>query len=189
MIKKKENDVKKLKNRIDETNSSPGLNRFRAAAIACLARRPYSAFELKQKLKQKGASCETAALVVDSLVEVGLLDEEKLAEAIIFERKNYTLKGRSYIRAELQRRGVNRDLIDQSLENEYTDEEETAALIKYLHKEASSFPTQIEADEQRKKKFIYTLMRRAAGRGFPSAKIYTLFEEGKINLLDNKLGK
>lgn len=187
MIKNK--DVKKLNNRTEKTNSSPGQNRFRAVAVAYLARRPYSAFELKQKLKQKGASVETADLVVKFLVEEGLLNEEKLVEAIIFERKNYTLKGRSYIRAELQRRGVNRDLIDQSLENHYTDEEETAVLIRYLHKEASSFSAQIEADEQKRKKFFFTLMRRAAGRGFPNARIYALFEEGKINLLDNKLVK
>lgn len=88
-------------------------------AIDALSRRRMSAKELQHKLKEKGMDDEVAEYCVSHLQDLGYIDDEAYASAIVrhYAGKGY---GRGRIRAELAHRGVPRDYWDSALE-EYPD--------------------------------------------------------------------
>lgn len=94
--------------------SSLALTRGRALEL--LSRRPMSAKELYDKLLRKGEPETNAAAAVRWLLDNRLLDDESYAAAVT---RHYAAKGygAGRIRTELRRRGVERELWDEALEN------------------------------------------------------------------------
>ena len=80
-----------------------------------LSRRPMSEKELIDKLIRKGEDEETAADCARWLRENGFLDDESYAAAVA---RHYAAKGYGpgRVRAELSRRGVDRELWDGTIE-------------------------------------------------------------------------
>jgi len=91
--------------------SRRALSRERALAI--VSRRPHSCKELRDKLTQKGEDETDADYCVEWLREHGFLDDARYAAQIVrhYAGKNY---GAGRIRAELSRRGIDRDLWDEA---------------------------------------------------------------------------
>jgi regulatory protein len=87
----------------------------RQSALALLARREHSAFELRRKLLDKGHGPAEADQVLTGLIRDKLLSDERYAEAYIRSRvlKGY---GPHYIAAALRERGVSQELIQQSVD-------------------------------------------------------------------------
>ncbi len=90
-------------------------NQVRQKAIQLLARREHSRFELQQKLQQRDYPIELIQQQLTQLVEQGLLSDERFVEHYIRARSN---KGYGPIRiaAELQQRGITRELIEHFIE-------------------------------------------------------------------------
>lgn len=86
----------------------------REMALEILSRRPMSRQELKTKLLRKGESEDTAEYCATWLCENGLIDDESYASAVA---RHYAAKGygQGRIRSELFRRGVERELWDNAL--------------------------------------------------------------------------
>ncbi len=78
----------------------------REAGLRILTRNQKSVHELEQALIKKGAAVEVATAVVQRFIDVELLDDARLAKAIVNTR--VALKGESAraIRRELDRRGL-----------------------------------------------------------------------------------
>ena len=93
--------------------SASALARNRAMEL--LSRRPMSEKELVDKLIRKGEDQETAADCARWLREKGFLDDESYAAAVA---RHYAAKGYGpgRVRAELSRRGVDRELWDGTIE-------------------------------------------------------------------------
>ena len=93
--------------------SASALARNRAMEL--LSRRPMSEKELIDKLIRKGEDEETAADCARWLRENGFLDDESYAAAVA---RHYAAKGYGpgRVRAELSRRGVDRELWDGTIE-------------------------------------------------------------------------
>ena len=93
--------------------SASALARNRAMEL--LSRRPMSEKELIDKLIRKGEDEETAADCARWLRENGFLNDESYAAAVA---RHYAAKGYGpgRVRAELSRRGVDRELWDDTLE-------------------------------------------------------------------------
>lgn len=87
----------------------------REKALELLSRRPMSRQELKSKLIQKGEDEEIAEYCASWLCDNGLLNDEDYAAAVT---RHYAAKGYGpgRIRSELSRRGVERELWDDALE-------------------------------------------------------------------------
>ena len=87
----------------------------RNRAMELLSRRPMSEKELIDKLTRKGEDEETAADCARWLRENGFLNDESYAAAVA---RHYAAKGYGpgRVRAELSRRGVDRELWDDTLE-------------------------------------------------------------------------
>ena len=87
----------------------------RNLAMELLSRRPMSEKELVDKLIRKGEDQETAADCARWLREKGFLDDESYAAAVA---RHYAAKGYGpgRVRAELSRRGVDRELWDDTIQ-------------------------------------------------------------------------
>lgn len=83
-------------------------------AIQMLSLRPLSCRELRDKLLQKGADPEIAEYCPQRLTEMGLMDDAAYAASLA---RHYASRGygAGRIRAELARRGIERELWDDAL--------------------------------------------------------------------------
>lgn len=84
---------------------------LRLAAMNLLARREYSAEELRQKLLQKSSDQQLIKQVIQSLIDDGLQSDERFAEAFTRMRLNQG-KGSLKVRLELKQKGIASRLID-----------------------------------------------------------------------------
>ena len=84
-------------------------------ASGYLSYRPLSGRELKDKLLRRGMDEETADYCVEKLTDTGLMDDGSYAVSVA---KRYASKGygAGRIKAELARRGIDRELWDDALE-------------------------------------------------------------------------
>ena len=89
-------------------------------AIRLLARREYSRFELSSRLAAKGHDAGEVQTCLDDLAARGLQSDTRFAESFLrsrLQRGQGTLK----LRSELQRRGIDRELIGNTLANAEVD--------------------------------------------------------------------
>lgn len=88
----------------------------RDRCIEMLSRRRMSRKELIDKLLRKGESEDIAEFCADWLEEKGFLDDESYAAAVArhYANKGY---GAGRVRSELHRRGVERELWDEAVDN------------------------------------------------------------------------
>jgi regulatory protein len=119
-------------------------------------------------LRNKGFSLQVVEGVVEELEERGLLEDACLARDMVMNGQRAN-KSRSRIYADLRKRGIDRDIAEESLQSCFDPEKEREAATCLLQKSlytSSSPPT--EADIER-------AARRLSGRGFsPSAVLNAL---------------
>lgn len=87
----------------------------RERAMEMLSRRPMSRHELQRKLVEKGIDEDVSAHCTQWLSERGLMDDESYAQALA---RHYAAKGYGpgRLRSELSKRGIDRELWDDTLE-------------------------------------------------------------------------
>lgn len=100
----------------------------RDKCIEMLSRRRMSRKELVDKLVRKGESEEVAEYCADWLEEKGFLDDESYAASVArhYGNKGY---GAGRVRSELYRRGVEKDLWDEAVEQMPVSDEKIDKLI------------------------------------------------------------
>jgi regulatory protein len=88
------------------------------AALRLLEARPRSTAELRDRLRRKEFAPEAIDQAVERLEELGLLDDRAFARMWVENRQAYRPRGPAALRNELQRKGVDRAVVDQVLSNE-----------------------------------------------------------------------
>ena len=103
--------------------ASANRSAAKAAAASMIGSRPLSKKELTRRLVRQGADEEDAGAAADWLEDIGAVDDREYAAMLVrhYAGKGY---GRARIREEMYRRGVDRELWDQALE-ELPDQSET----------------------------------------------------------------
>ena len=98
-------------------------------AINLLSYRQMSGKEMRTKLVQKGIGAEAAEAAVEKLYELRLLDDEQYAAAVV---RHYTAKGygATRLRAELSRRGIDRDYWEDALSAASGSDEKLMSYIR-----------------------------------------------------------
>jgi len=89
--------------------------RIHASALRIISIRPHSAFELRRKLITKGADTAAADRVIERLLRVDLVNDERFARDYIeyaFVRKSW---GMRKVRAGLMGRGIDRAIVEDIL--------------------------------------------------------------------------
>lgn len=143
-------------------------------AIALLSRRDHSRGELLTKLRQKGhaAGAEAAA---DKLERDGYLDDRRFAELYtgeVLRLKNY---GKKRIEQELLRKGVDREIIRETLENAEFPEDRLTDIIKRKYLRYLS-------DEKGVRKTINALLRLGYSFGEIKEALTAVSEENESEL-------
>lgn len=108
---------------LHELVTESNLSRAKEKALYLLEYRSRSRSELIEKIKPLYGE-DAAEFAADKMVELGLVDDEKFARDFaeeLFRRKKYAPKRVSY---ELVRKGIDRDIIDEVLEELTPDPEE-----------------------------------------------------------------
>lgn len=106
-----------LHNLIQESDA----RRAREKALYLLSHRDHSKKELAEKIKRSGASGEAAQSAALRMEEIGLIDDESYARryaAELLQRKYFS---QSRIEYELQKKGIDRDLIHAIIEEMAVD--------------------------------------------------------------------
>ena len=122
-------------------------------SLDLLSRRPYGTKELIKKLCEKGHEKDSAEKACERLLELGLLNDEEYARILatdLLERKNYGIKR---IKQELNIRGINRDIIENTIDLLDNDPVNRIIILvkkKYINK---------INDEKGRKRTVDALMR------------------------------
>jgi regulatory protein len=95
--------------------SATGRGDLREAALRLLARREHAFVELERKLKRKGWEAAPVSDVLQALADEGLQSDQRFAESFARSRaeKSY---GPLRIRSELAERGIDRRLVENTLQ-------------------------------------------------------------------------
>jgi regulatory protein len=138
-------------------------NPARAAALALLSRRDYTAAELARKLLDKEYDRGTVDAVIAALTSSGLLDDRRVAAA--HARTAAAVKGRGRLRIarELTARGLSRDLVREVLADLPQGDEVTMIRRILVRRRWPANPTR--ADRQK-------MYRHLAGKGFRTDDIF-----------------
>ncbi len=139
----------------------------RARALALLARREHSRFELAAKLARRGYPAEEIAACLDALEETQLLSDARYAESYVRSRveKGY---GPLRIRQELRERGVAASLAEAVLAS-YARRWPALAQRQYRRKFGVTRPADYPDWARR--------VRYLGGRGFSAEHMRALFDD------------
>jgi regulatory protein len=94
-------------------SSSPPLGTAVDSGLRYLAGRSHSRVELRRKLGRKGFGEDEVEAALDRLTELGYLDDDAFARAVV--RRRSTSRGRIAIIAELVAKGVSRPAADEAV--------------------------------------------------------------------------
>lgn len=102
------------------------------AALRALGRRPYSAWELRRYLEQRGAEAKLTRRVLARLRSEGWLDDARYARQFAWSRATGRRQGRWRIFRELRARGVAEQHIRSALEEIFQETDERVLLQQKL---------------------------------------------------------
>ena len=155
------------------TKKTGSQNRtVRECALALLECRDRTEWELRQKLKEREYSAEEIDETVLFLKEYRYLDDEAYVDRYI--RSCAARKSRRQIRADLERKGVSREIIDLQLQEKTVDED--SQIRKLLQKKGYVPGKRLEPAEYRR------IMGALGRRGFSGEAIRKAMESMREEL-------
>ena len=153
-------DEAELENILKEENRNKCFN----YAVFLLGKRNYFEKALKDKLKEKEYDEEAIQFAIEKLYHHGYLNEERLTEAFVKDKKRFSKKGPRYIASALKAKGVDEGLIKQTLEACYEEEEALENCMSLLRKKIDYYKRKTE-DTYTLKSKLYAFL---AQRGYSS---------------------
>jgi regulatory protein len=136
-----------------------------------LSRQAYSKAQIKEKLVKKEVSGETITQVLEKLEDYRMINDTFYAEQYVQSRQKR--KGRIALKRELQLKGIEEEVISETL-SELDDEKQQETALELLQKQ---LPKIHKEDERKRYGKAYTFLAR---RGFTSDVIRKTLEN--INL-------
>jgi len=113
---------------LEKIKSSSSFVKIKDKALRLLSIRSRSVIELEEKLLEKKYHQNEVKKVIDDLVKLELLNDEKFTEDWINHRLNFSLLGKRRIFLELRKKKVNTEIIDKKLSKINQKEEFNKAL-------------------------------------------------------------
>ncbi len=136
------------------------LFHIKQRAFRLLGRRQHSAFELKLKLKQKGYSEQLINRVIDQLLNSNYLNDYDFAKMFAEENIKNKLWGQRKIEAELIKKGVDREIISQIVNEKFSDSDQIDNALELARKKYKSLLDRNTNTEKIKSKLITFLLSR-----------------------------
>ena len=150
---------------LEALKKSADASKTKATAANMIAARPLSKKELTKRLVQKGSDAEDAEAAVEWLQELGAVNDEAYAAALV---RHYSSRGygKTRIREELHRRGVPRECWEAALDEMPDSDETLDALIQKKCKGDLNDPKERKrvCDALLRRGFSWSEVRAALGR-------------------------
>ena len=118
--------------------SSIDKTELKSKALGMVARRSLTRKELKDRLKKFESNTEIVLEIVDEFESKGFIDEAGIIEEKILLGKESKLYGRRRIKLELMRRGLQPEIIDDSIEQLFPLDDEIDVAFKFAIRKLNS---------------------------------------------------
>ncbi len=135
-----------------------------------LSRRDHSVKELKLKLL-KTVDEDSAEKAIEHMLELGYLDDEKYAEALLEHLINNKNMSSSFIKKEMYKRGISSDIVQNLLE--FNEIDNVSSIVELIN---TKYKTKLAAENGREK-VVAALMRK----GFSYSDIKAALNETENN--------
>lgn len=162
-------DEEALEEIVKEENNNKCFN----YAVFLLGKRNYFEKVLVEKLKAKEYEDEAIHFALEKLYGYGYLNDTRLTEAFVKDKKRFSKKGPRYIANALKFKGVDGDVIKQAIEDHYQDDEAFENCKSLLEKKIEYYKRK-SADHYTLKGKLYAFL---AQRGYSSDVIKKAVEE------------
>ncbi|SHM44659.1 regulatory protein RecX [Cryptosporangium aurantiacum] len=149
----------------DGPGNGPGADPEQVARSICLrllTSQPRTRAELAAALAKRNVPIEAAEAVLDRFGEVGLINDAAFARAWVETRQRGRGLGRSALAGELRRKGVDRDVVQEALEQIDADDDIEAAR-RLVEKKLPG--TRGLAPDKRARRLVGMLARRGHSSG------------------------
>ena len=140
--------------------------RIRTRAFRLLHYRNRAVSELRGRLLKIGFDQNLIEQVIDELIQDKTLDDENFTQSFIADYTKLRKKGNIFIRHELMKKGVARELIDRQL----LKRDEKGIAAEYIRTKLSGFNLSRPKDRQK-------ALRRLLTRGFTPSVAYEVLNE------------
>lgn len=166
---------------VSEVLRAEEKHRAEQYALRYISFRPRTSQEVYEYLQKKGFEEEDCLSIISTCTEKGYINDQWYASQWIEERKRLKPRGRHLLRQELTQRGIKDEMVDEALEEQFSDEEEKQIVIQLIRKKCKNriYPTIFDM----KKKIIPYLQRK----GFPLNVILTAIPEVKDEYVGSDL--
>ncbi|QFT88036.1 Regulatory protein RecX [Bacillus sp. THAF10] len=124
---------------IEEILYTDQINKAYTSAVHYLSFRMRTEKEIGEYLREKEYEDFVAKEIVVKLKEQGYLNDKEFAVAYVRTQVNTTQKGRGVIEQELYEKGVDKALVVEALEAEYSQEQELEHAVKLVMKNAPKY--------------------------------------------------
>jgi regulatory protein len=140
-------------------------------ALHLISIRPRSAGELEERFKREGFFEETITLSIQYLRDNGYLNDEVFAERFAKSKLQKKDIGETALRFELQKKGIDKAIIEKVIAKTFEDDAEFVAAIKAGKKKLKLIK---EPNAAKKKQKLYQFLTQ---RGFSAEVIQRVIEE------------
>ncbi|WP_425447149.1 regulatory protein RecX [Dethiothermospora halolimnae] len=152
--------IYKLNIRKDTDVDEESYIKAKNKAYSILNRAMQSEKQLRYKLFKREFSEETIDRVISKLKEYKMINDNEMAKSIVRDKKKFKKYGRKRIQQDLYKKKIDKDLIDNALEDELDSEEEYENAL-YLAKKKLK-----KIKDTDKRKVYQKLGRHLAYKGF-----------------------
>jgi len=126
-------------------------------SLRLLARSAKSKCELERRLKEKGVQESVVARVLQRLVTLGFVDDDKFARSLAERYKTVRPSGKTRILFELKRKGIPSDICKEVVSG-YSIEEQLEVASELARRKWASLAS-AEVSKRKKKTFDFLLRR------------------------------
>jgi len=145
------------------------------AALNKLSYRARSQSEIEKALKEKGYNDEVIKTTIDKLIKYKYLDDVTFANSLIKEKQIFSKAGKQKVKQELYRKGIDREIINQLLTENISDEEEYERALE-LAKERYTRLDPAEDRNSKYRKLSGLLARKGYSYGIISKVMRAIFD-------------
>lgn len=145
---------------IEKMRSEDELNFGKKVAYRFLNYKPRSEKEVRRKLAQKKISEKTIDEIITSLKDLKFIDDENYAKMYVETKVTLKPEGRRVLKMRLADKGINKELSQKTVEDNYSEETEIKKAKDLINKYSKRVKAKTPADKKQK---IY---RHLLSKGF-----------------------
>ena len=127
-------------------------------SILLLAYRPRSISEIKTKMNQKGYEQSSIDNAIKLLEKNGYLNDYAFGKSFIKDKQEFKKAGKNLLKQELYKKGIDRDVVDQLIEETVNEDEEYERALAVAQKKNNIFRASDDLNSKRRK--LYGLLGR-----------------------------